>query len=142
MGYWIESLSCGWWDFEIEKKNFDAVLDAVRKANEKREEEWRKIGRLYYSAPDYTSIDDLFRDQGYIANFDAEGNIESIDLNHESLADDHWFFSTIAPWVKAGSKLDFVGEDQEIWRWFFTGKEMVDVEGVVVFQDVPIEEES
>jgi len=52
---------------------------------------------------------------------DSEGNVIEIQFEGESLGDEDALFGAFAPFVKAGSYIDMVGEDGERWRWAFDG---------------------
>lgn len=62
---------------------------------------------------------------------DGAGNIVRLDFEGQSLGDDDKLFGAIAPFVKAGSYIEMIGEDGERWRWLFDGATMVEKNATV-----------
>ena len=61
----------------------------------------------------------------YKAYFDFDGNLVSLDFIGEKLGDEVILFETIATYVQEGSFLQFEGEDNARWAYYFTGNSMM-----------------
>lgn len=53
---------------------------------------------------------------------DKEGNVVGIFFNGEKLGDDEILFQAITPFVRDGSFISMIGEDDHMWRWLFKNK--------------------
>ena len=62
---------------------------------------------------------------------DAEGNITSIAFAGEKLGDDTPFFGVLAEFVDDDSFIEMHGEDGAMWRWIFSGGEVVEKHATV-----------
>lgn len=61
---------------------------------------------------------------GWELEFDDDENVIGIELLKSYYdKEDELLFTTLAPYVKANSFIEMVGEDHDIWRWHFSGKE-------------------
>lgn len=67
------------------------------------------------------------------------GDIDEIQFNGEKLGDDELLFKAIAPFVKEGSYIEMRGDDNAIWRWYFTGKDCIELTPTITW-DIPKEE--
>lgn len=65
----------------------------------------------------------------------VESSYKAIFFEGEKLGDDLLLFSTIAPYVEAGSYIEMQGEDGAIWRWIFDGKTCREVTAKIVFEE-------
>jgi len=70
------------------------------------------------------------------------GDITDIWFMGEKIRDDSYFFSLLAPYVESGSYLVMIGEDHEIWRWYFSGGECLEQEGEIYFNENGEKEEA
>lgn len=70
------------------------------------------------------SIEDALDYFGYTAENDEEDNIISLEHNTEKLGDEEMLFFVIAPYVRSGSFIEMIGENNEMWRWFFLNGEL------------------
>ena len=52
-------------------------------------------------------------------NLDNKGNVTGLSYGRSKVGWQDSFFSKLAPLVQSGSYLEFVGEEQEIWRYLF-----------------------
>ena len=133
MGYHIELRESS---FIIEKDNFDAALAAV-KAIPAGHYSW--VADSFREAETLKASLDEWR---YEAYFDKpSGDIVDLFFTGEKSGDEEVLFKALAPYVKAGSYLLFYGEDGAIWRWFFTGKRVIEQYADVTFPDVPLEDD-
>lgn len=69
----------------------------------------------------YKSAAEILEGLGFALTADAEGNIIGIEYDSKIGNEDH-FFEELAPFVEAGSFIEWRGEDGAEWRWFFDGK--------------------
>ena len=72
---------------------------------------------------------------GWSCATDDAGNIASLWLEYTKIHDEDEWFDVIAPFVKPGSYIDMVGDDDESWRWFFDGEHCVYRHGITVYPD-------
>jgi hypothetical protein len=65
--------------------------------------------------------------------YDENGNLIDIWYDNKTGAEDV-FLQAIAPYVKAGSYLNWQGEDGTNYQYFFNGKEIVEKAGVITWE--------
>jgi len=69
------------------------------------------------------TIDEAFSRFGFNVTYDKDGNVVDIFFEYGKLTSQDEFLFEIAPFVKSGSYLQMIGEDNEMWRWvFYKGK--------------------
>lgn len=61
--------------------------------------------------------------------------IADITFTGEKWGDDNIVFDAIAPFVRAGSYIEMLGEDGERWRWVFDGSDWRQVNAKTVWED-------
>jgi len=61
------------------------------------------------------------------------GDCTDINFTGEKAGDEEELFGAIAPYVTAGSYLEYHGEDGAIWRWVFDGTTATEVQAVITF---------
>jgi len=72
------------------------------------------------SFADLDSVKDIFNCWRWSVEIDEQsGDITDICFEKEKLGDDFILFKAIAPYVKDGSYIEMIGEDNELWRWSF-----------------------
>jgi len=132
MGYCMYQKNCYMF---IDKKDFDAVIEAVKNLLKRVEE----IGggcngsqRTFswvdsYELQNSVSISDVFNSWRWEVGFDENGNINLFEFAGEKLGDDEILFSAIAPWVRENSYIQMQGEDDDMWRWYFTDGKMKEI---------------
>lgn len=69
----------------------------------------------YHELPEYQSVEDIFRHLGFDFNITPDG----IELTgyHSKSGNEEYFLAAVAPYVKNGSHLVFMGEDHAMWRY-------------------------
>lgn len=67
---------------------------------------------------------------------DNENNIIGVSFSGEKLGDDLTLFETIAPFVKKGSFIQMIGEEDNIWRWTFNGEKCFEIYPTIIWEDV------
>jgi hypothetical protein len=83
-----------------------------------------------------TSLDQALAAFGYTAERDEQGTITKIHLEdgNAKIGDERELFQALAPFVTAGSYLSFRGEEDEIFRWYFTGTTLEDQQGTISWE--------
>lgn len=80
-----------------------------------------------------TTLEEMLKVWRWDPLLDKKGNIHFLDFTGEKFGDDNVLFRHLAPFVKAGSYIAMIGEDNAIWRWYFDGSECIEQEGRVEF---------
>jgi len=140
MGYCMYQKNCYMF---IDKKDFDAVIEAVKNLLKRVEE----IGggcngsqRTFswvdsYELQNSVSISDVFNSWRWEVGFDENGNINLFEFAGEKLGDDEILFSSIAPWVRENSYIQMQGEDDDMWRWYFADGKMKEIHPQITWGD-------
>ena len=85
-------------------------------------------------------IDDVFGKYGFGVDHDSDGNICYLYLEYTNwnfYDDQDLFFRTIAPFVDNESHIDFVGEDEAMWRSSFYNGEYYETAAAIVYPGDP-----
>ena len=147
MGYCISQING---KFFMEAKNKPAALEAMfemwnpRNNDKMHGGSWGPNGTVKYyswmnlSADDWRNRNIKTLEEGLEAwefdvDTDDQGNIISLWFDGEKAGDEDFMIEAIAPYVEAGSYLDFRGEDDAHWRWEFDGKTVTNQVGRVSF---------
>jgi hypothetical protein len=78
---------------------------------------------------------DLFKAWRWEITFDNQtGDVSDIQFEGEKYHDDDELFRGVAPYVEAGSFICMHGDDDETWRWYFDGQEMITQSGTVTYE--------
>ena len=88
-----------------------------------------------WTGPFRTTINAVFADWAYPVEEDDAGNIVAITFEAEKLGDEDRFFDAIAPFVRAGSYIEMLGEDGTRWRWVFDGRTCTEEEAISTFNE-------
>ena len=62
------------------------------------------------------------------------GDLTNLHFIGEKAHDEDTLFGVLAPYVERGSFLVMHGEDEAIWRWYFTGRKLVTDHAVILFR--------
>lgn len=66
-----------------------------------------------------------------------ENEIGIIDFAFDGkMGDEEQLFKTLAPFVRDGSTIEWVGEDSEFWRWVFINGKMIDQTGHITYPEI------
>lgn len=98
--------------FFLDKSNLEAVHQAL--LNVTSDCKWFDMA----DASELVNVVDQF---GWYLEFNDNGNVNYIEFLQMYVGEEKRLFDTIAPYVKPGSYIQMVGEDDTIWRWFFDG---------------------
>jgi hypothetical protein len=83
-----------------------------------------------------TELGEALLDWRYEPEYDDEGrDIVRVELLGEKIGDEVHLWRVIAPYVEDGSFLDYIGEDDERWRWEFVGGKLYERNGINVWSD-------
>lgn len=82
------------------------------------------------------TLEEVLKAWRYYPKTDPEtGDIISLDFGGEKWGDDRLLFDTLAPYVEAGSKIEYLGEDGNKWRFVFDGKTLKESRPQVTWSD-------
>ena len=120
MGYCVEMTKC---KFFIRKENEYNVFNALKELLNNEDLRW--VDK--YSALNTNDLGELLYELGYSSELDQYENIINLNFCGEKLGDDYKIFKVIAPFVKRGSYIEMLGEDEDMWRWSFDGKTCIEI---------------
>lgn len=131
MGYCIDQINSS---FHMKADGLEAAANAVRAAwNGKKQIGWIKEYELNES--------DSLTDLADTCRWDMEQNMETLDIesiyfNGEKYGDDlEAFLGAIAPYVEAGSYIEFSGEEGERFRFLFKDGKVKEQQAEVTYED-------
>ena len=145
MGYYVDTTAA---NIFISKDKFEDCYNAMCKLNERDDlksggswgagisaDEPKPEGINYHPGrwfswmdanyPDKCkSMEDILHELGFEnISYDKEGNLIDLCYSNKIGSEEH-FFQSIAPFIKEGSYINWSGEDNELWQWYFDGKNM------------------
>ena len=89
---------------------------------------------MSYIKSELDDIQGIFNDLGFVIDFDDKGDINNISVDEDiRLSNQAEFFKLIAPIVKDGSFIQFIGEDGRRWRWIFKNSEFLTIYPKIVW---------
>ena len=122
-------------DFLIKEEAKEGALAAIKRldpnlgsgyrwdgARKERVESWYS----WVSTEEYKKAETLeqameaWRWSSYVDDGIDDGDIDNLEFLGEKLGDDRVLFAALAPFVEEGSHVTMMGEDMDVWRWFFT----------------------
>lgn len=144
MGYYVDITEC---QIFIKKEDFDSCYKAMCELNKlddlKTGGSWSSDGKhnekwfswMDKNYPDKCkTMEDILYELGFEAlAFDNDGNLVDLCYNNKIGSED-LFFNSISPWVKSGSYINWVGEDNSTWQYSFNNGSMSVKTGRIVFQ--------
>lgn len=119
--------------FFMDKSNLDAACKALRSV---------ATDFKWFDMSDDYSLENSVYQFGWSLNFDDNGNVNDIEHLLEYAGDEKRLFDAIAPYVKSGSYIQMVGEDDAIWRWFFDGTRCIKQIPTFIWNAVEDEEDT
>lgn len=141
MGYWIEQTDCR---VRMRAADKAAALEAMYRMWDPGREldmtggRWHGQERTFawYAWTDharwrsrgFATFEDAISDWDFFVLVDDDGDIVDLCSRDTKLGQQELVLAAIAPWVEAGSHLDFEGEDGYRWRWEFDGGSVREVE--------------
>lgn len=145
MGYYIELVNR---DFRIPEN--EEVLQALKEANTKYDD--IKSGGMYgpegkvqkwfsWMDADYdqtvTSVGDVFKMLGFEIGYDRIDNIDyvSLDAYNSKAGQEDLFLHVVAPYVKNGSFIEWLGEDSARWRYLVLDGKLYQQHAIINWSD-------
>ena len=148
MGYDV-SLTAG--DFTVAPDQLEPLFEALKALNRRDD---LKTGGSYGRLPDGTygltsshfawmdenydqtlhSAEEIFEALGFTTATDGNGTLSLEEYDSKAGAED-FFLATAAPFVTAGSYLEWEGEDGTRWRQDFDGETMTTRDGYTAWRD-------
>ena len=124
MGYYMHQTGG---KFIIRRSQIEQALEALRQADKQPASQ---------TGTPTDQLGDLFGNWSWRLDLDEQtGDIVDVQFEGEKYVDDDELFRTVAPFVEAGSFITMMGQDDESWRWYFDGQEMITQPGNIVYED-------
>lgn len=160
MGYYVDIEEC---EFFLAKQDFEKAYKACVALNDRddlksgggggftlpngEKMKWgdpRPEGMNYHPMkwfswmePDYPetlkTFPEILIQLGFDISYDEAGNIYGLSYNSK-IGDEALFLEAIAPFVKSGSYINWIGEDHTMWRNEFNGGKMTTKTARVVWE--------
>jgi hypothetical protein len=130
MGYYVKQVDH---DFFIPAESIPSLILAIRKQSD-----YGGYNRVLDRYMDSDDIQEIFRCWRWLADMDNHGNIVGLRFNCEQLIDDKVLIKAIAPFVRDGSYLQFIGQDDVMWRWKFINGELKTICPKIIWEDGPL----
>ena len=157
MGYWVTTKEN---DFVVSKDKFEDCYNAMCKLNDRDELKngggWNSIGVSsddprpegldYHPAKWFSWMDanypakcktfvEILEELGFADLLFDEKNGDLIALVYDSkTGNEYEFFDVIAPFVKKGSYINWIGEDNSQYQWYFDGEKLIIKYGEIVYK--------
>lgn len=74
---------------------------------------------------------------GWALEFDDNDNVIGIEHLREYAGREKMLFETMAPYIRTGSFIQMIGEDREVWRWYFDGVTCTELKPTITWQMRP-----
>jgi hypothetical protein len=119
-------------------KEFDLARDDLKSGWRREETGEKSLHWPWVRSPDIQSIEDLasmlraFRFEPWAFN---SGDIGGVEFTGENRGAEIHLWRVLAPFVDAGGRLDWYGEDGVVERWRFDGVGLQVVPGTLAFED-------
>lgn len=150
MGYYVNISECS---IFIKKENFELCYEAMCALNNNNSiknggaygvdiqyvegNEWDK--NKWFSWMDWNypetckTFVDILDALGFEYTLDKEGNLVWLTYSSK-IGQEDLFFKAIAPLVNKGSYINWMGEDNLMWQWYFDGKELIEKTATVHYE--------
>lgn len=76
---------------------------------------------------------DILDALGFEYNLDEEGNLVYLTYSSK-IGQEDLFFKAIAPFINKGSYVNWMGEDNLMWQWYFDGKELIEKSAIIHYE--------
>lgn len=96
----------------------------------------------WFDTADACSLENVVDQFGWYLEFDDDGNVNYIEFFLEYVGEEKRLFDTIAPYVRPGSYIQMIGEDNGMWRWFFDGTRCIKQKPTFIWNVTEDDEES
>ena len=121
--------------FFIESSQKEDALKALREWGRKTAA--RRYGGWDEELQDAENLEEAFFRLGWNCVNNAANDIADLYFEDGALHDENEWMDAIAPFVKQGSYIEMVGEDNEFGCWYFDGETCTVYQGVVTFPGMP-----
>lgn len=139
MGYYMEQRDH---HFQIAADDQAAALDALRQWETHELEQYPQYRDLMQTPlGNAETLMDALGALDWEAQLNEQGDIVGLIFYGEKLHEEDAWLEALAPYVVKGSYLTMLGEDGQIWRWYFDGTHCITCPGKTVFPDLPAGEE-
>ncbi len=127
MGYYMHQIGG---KFTLRQDRFAQALEALQKAGMKPD---HLAGTLA------EQLVDTFHDWSWRLDLDDRtGDGCDLQFEGEKSVRDEELFRAVAPFVEAGSFIAMQGQDDERWRWYFDGEELITQDGDTHYEDATV----
>ena len=109
--------------FFMDKSNLDTACQVLRSAADYK----------WFDMNNVCSLENAVYQFGWSLEFDDDGNVNFIEHVLECAGEEDRLFEVIAPYVKTGSYIQMIGEDDAIWRWFFDGEHCIKQQPTIIW---------
>lgn len=116
MGYYITQGST---KFSMRQENIPEAFEALKRRASGNHPSWTEV--IFAK-----NFDDASAEYDFEFDYDEKGNIIDITFIGEKAGTEDEFFTTIAPYVEAGSYVEFSGEQAEHWQYRFYGTKCIE----------------
>ena len=146
MGYCMESKNC---NICIPNSKVKHALMAINELHKPEVRNKQASGGRYsggetlekwYSwvtnpGPDgFNTIEEAIKEWRYSCHTTEDGDVYIDWFDGQKSGDDNIFFEALAPYIEDGGEIEFVGEDGYHWKYCFDGKEMIELEGKIIWE--------
>ena len=137
MGYNIDQTGC---NFFLAAENKQAVLEEIRTKLPNVSVEYLTVdrgGRRYVTPANCLTFEQAAENLfNFKCSVDEHGNIIYLTFESDRSGWEDEFFHTIAPFVREGSWVSFVGQEGEHYRYYFHNGECIEQEAGIVWPTV------
>ncbi len=121
--------------FRVRKENLPHVLGALKAlAMRAPAQSWGHFSWVDTATIQRaSSVQEHLKEWRWQPKFDESGDLASLSFNGEKLGSDKDLFDAMAPFVERGSFIQMQGEDGEMWRWYFDGRQCLEQTPTVSF---------
>jgi len=96
--------------------------------------EGNQIGYYRYSEfENAKSFDEFMLICDWEIAFDDDGNCDYIRFYGEKYSDGEILFEALAPYVKEGSYIQMLGEEDDMWRWVFSDGKVTEKKPTIIW---------
>lgn len=100
-------------NFRIKAERLPALLAALKSLEAGRWVSQSEINRA-------TTVEEVLRAWRWVPDFDGNGDLVELWFRGEKSGDEDSLFRVLAPYVEPGSFIEMRGEDDALWRFWFT----------------------
>lgn len=129
MGYSIRTLDT---NFTIPSNNMEEAHKALCQLNSKDAPNNEGSFQGQASTSALHSVEDIMQELGFLTDILPSGDLTVLSYNGKS-ADEEDFLEALAPFVEDGSYIEWIGEDNSLWRDYFVDGDMFIESGSIMW---------